>query len=75
MTNFKEKLLLNNIGKYIELKIKNSMGAIVSRDGFLDHEKGWFYLYDIGKSGNQFNIAISRSELSDVVELFISHKD
>ena len=56
-----------SVGKLVELKYKNSMDNIIERKGRLEKDLDWYYLYDEGKSGNQFNIAIQEKDLNKVV--------
>jgi len=62
-------LFCKSVGKIVELKYKNSMDNIIERKGRLEKDLDWFYLYDEGKSGNQFNIAIQEKDLNKVVSL------
>lgn len=58
-----------SVGKIVELKYKNSMDNIIERKGRLEKDLDWYYLYDEGKSGNQFNLAIQEKDLHKVVSL------
>lgn len=63
------ELFSESVGKIVELKYKNSMDNIIERNGRLEKDLDWYYVYDEGKSGNQFNIAIQEKELNNVVSL------
>jgi hypothetical protein len=58
-----------SVGKIVEMKYKNSMDNIIERKGRLEKDLDWYYLYDEGKLGNQFNIAIQEKDLDRVVFL------
>lgn len=57
------------IGKQVELLMVNSMENTIKRNGKLEHDNGWYYIYDEGKSGNDFNCAFQENEIHKIVYL------
>lgn len=57
------------LGMQVEIEYKNSMGNLVQRKGRLEYEDGWYYLYDEGKKGADFNIAISQNDSKNIISI------
>ena len=66
----KKKLLKFN-GKCVELKFKHFMGGVGIRSGWVEIDKGWLYVYDNGKSGQDYNGAfkIDDKEILEIKEI------
>lgn len=63
MSNRKEVIMEEVFKKFIGCKISvtilNSMGMTIDKVGYLEIEDDWAYLYDKGKSGSNYNVAIN----------------
>ena len=55
-------------GKCVELKFKHFMGGVGKRSGWVEIEKGWLYVYDNGKSGQNYNSAFKLDE-EEIIEI------
>jgi len=63
------KELKTFLNKNIELKYKNSLDYVITRTGELTYYKQWFYLYDQGKSNNQFNLAFQTKDVKNIISI------
>lgn len=50
--------------QYVEITYTNSMGYTKKATGKLEIERNWCYLYDDGKSGQDYNVAFPIPNLS-----------
>lgn len=67
-----EKELKKFDGKCVELKFKHFMGGVGRRFGWVEIDSGWLYVYDNGKSGQNYNGAfkISENEILEIKEAY-----
>ena len=63
-----EKDLKKFDGKNVELKFKHFMGGVGRRVGWVEIEDGWLYVYDNGKTGQNYNGAFKMSE-NEILEI------
>ena len=72
MENVSDEDILSKIGAQVIITYKHIHGGQSKRKGFLQVDKGWIYLYDSGKSGNNFNCAFMMYPTKKHLDLIIS---
>ena len=63
-------------GKLVRVEFVNALGNIMEREGYLETEDKWAYLYDKGKGGNNYNCALNTSKnnvvsITEINEVYI----
>jgi hypothetical protein len=74
MKNITEEDILSKIGSEVIVTYKNNLAlnGISKRKGFLSVENGWIYLYDSGKTGNNYNCAFMLNPTKEHLDLILS---
>ena len=56
-------------GKKVEITYKNALDTPIKRKGNLVVDQDWAYVYDEGKSGNQYNGAFCLKTENDIKKI------
>lgn len=49
-------------GKKVQVQFVNSIGLLIEKRGYVETEDNWAYLYEKGKEGNNYNVALNTSK-------------
>ena len=61
-------------GLKVRVQITNSIGLPVDRQGYVEVEENWAYLYEKGQKGNRYILAINTTRNS-VVSVEVIHQE